>query len=61
MPQKSILLFLSILFIFSLKLRSQNIDSVKVAFLTQDVADGYDHAGGTPDIIHKIEKYFKNH
>ena len=32
---------------------------LKVVFLTQDVADGYDQAGYTPDFVRKLENYFK--
>jgi hypothetical protein len=52
-----------ILILFGNCLYSQERDStkVKVAFLTQDVADGYDHAGCTPKMLDSLEQYFKDH
>ena len=50
-----------VLIFFTFSLLSQDTDSskVKVTFLTQDVADGYDHRGGTPILLKSVEKYFK--
>jgi len=31
----------------------------QVVFLSQDVADGYDHSGCTPDLLSVLKKYFK--
>jgi len=32
---------------------------VKVTFLSQDVAEGYDHRGGTPILLEDVENYFR--
>ena len=50
-----------VLIFFAFSLLSQESDStkVKVTFLSQDVAEGYDHRGGTPLLLEDVEKYFK--
>ncbi len=48
-------------FCFTIHAFSQEIDSlqIKIVFLSQDVAEGYDHRGGTPLLLAKVEQYFK--
>ena len=56
-------IIITILILFAVSLHSQEDDSsrVKVVFLTQDVADGYDHAGCTPEMLENVEQYFIEH
>lgn len=56
---KLVLVVVVLLSFYQVSLSNDSLDiKPKVVFLTQDVADGYDHAGCTPDLLRILKDSF---